>query len=165
MSAVSDLQHTINRFFGTAFGAPIAEDGVVGPETLSALKQSLDYMVSSGWTDASDLESQLGNDANQVTQRASDINAMLSTFADEQGLVYAYAASALPSSGGGGGSSRPRMLPTAPKMPGSASSAGTSIISAFNALPTWVKIGGGVLAALIAWHFAKKFGGGGHARA
>lgn len=142
MSAVSNLQHAINRFYGVSIGSPIAEDGTVGNETQSALQATVTYVNGIGYD--------LGDGAfdtssfSAISGNAQPIADWLNGIADTQGFTYDVAVGK-PSSGGGG-----RMLPTVPKLPG-VSPYAANITAAWTNLPTWVKWGGYAVIGLVAY--------------
>jgi hypothetical protein len=147
---VSALQAQINRFYGVAIGAPISVDGVAGPQTAAALKSVMDYMQGAGGVSDVDIAAQEaalssdgGNtlDTGLITSSASDLSGMLQSFADANNLTTGVT----PAAGGGGGGSRGFVTSTFPKT----SAAATDLVTTINNLPLWVKIGGGIVAALI----------------
>ena len=149
---VSALQIQINRFYGVTIGSPITVDGVVGQQTAGALSDTLDYMSTlDGWQNAADQKQQLvganGLDTGLITSSASDLAAFLKTFADAQG----YTEGVIPSAGGGGAQARVPTTHTFPK----ASAAATNVTTQLQLLPTWAKIGGGLVLVLIAYAAGK----------
>lgn len=142
MSAVSNLQHAINRFYGVSIGSPIAEDGTVGPETQGALQTTVTYVNGIGY-DLGDGAFDVSS-TGAITSNAQAIADWLNGIADAQGFTYDVAVGKPAASSGG-----THLLPTMPKLPGS--SAAASVADTWNKLPTWAKIGGYLVIGLIAY--------------
>jgi hypothetical protein len=79
------LQNAINRFFGVAFGAPIDADGILGNQTLSALKAIISWMPDGGF-DASTVTTLIGASptVNSVSARAAELSNLLDAIAEQK---------------------------------------------------------------------------------
>lgn len=145
-NAIAMLQIAANRFAQMGGFSPVAVDGVMGPQTASAVHLALEVVqgnVSSEADNAATLDSTL--DQNQMIQSASGLSTYLNQNADTLGLSSATAVAV--------GS----LSPT-PGMPLSPFGANLSVMWA--SLPMPAKIGGGLLAVAGLVMLAKHLSGG-----
>lgn len=131
MSDISDMQHAINRYFGNLIGSPIAEDGIVGPQTTDALNAIISGLPGVGYPDTGgNLQSWF------QAQRYSDVTNTLNAVADQQNWLYDSSIKTYPSFASGG-ASPVRIHPTKPITAPTGAQASLNTIASKVGLPTW----------------------------
>jgi len=163
MSNVTVLQTAANRFSKVAGFAPIAVDGVVGSQTLSAVNRALDYAaisdessgVSETVSDQAAAWSAAATTISQLNTNAQPIGSYLTFVADLMRLGFV-ASPVVP------GSTLPTTMPpiTLPVV------ASSSILDTWRGLATWKKLALGAFAGwLLIFLHGKYFGSKGRRRA
>jgi hypothetical protein len=84
-TVIKGLQNAINRFFGSALGAPIDTDGILGNQTLAAVKSIISWMPDDGF-DPSVVTTLVGASPtiNSISQRAAQLSNLLDAMAAQR---------------------------------------------------------------------------------
>lgn len=153
MSQISDMQHAINRFFGNLIGSPIAEDGVVGPQTTDAVSAIVSGLPDVGYPTAATAIGQQFAAGNYL-----GVTAALNDIANEQNWLYDASSVQKAPTYASGSASPPRIAPTkAITTPGGLQASLNTVASTIG-LPTWgLFLGlGGVAVVLMSRRQRKK---------
>lgn len=143
MSQTTDLQHAINRFFGNLIGSPIAEDGIVGPQTTDAVNA-----IVAGLPDLNYAAAASAISASFASGNYLGTTAALNAIADDQNWLYdAGSVTRAPTFVSGGASPVP-VKPIATVQPSSLT-AGLNSVASQLGLPMWAMVGGVAVAGLI----------------
>lgn len=159
-SAISALQHAINRYWGNLTGSAIAEDGMVGPQTngaISAITDGLPAVIG-----IIDTRTGLLSAAFSAQDYAS-ATSILNDIADGQNWLYDSSGvkSDLSISTGGGRSvpTPAKIMPTKVTPPGGLEASVNSLASQFG-LPVWGLVAAGSAAVVAIVMLGKKKRGG-----
>ena len=154
------LQNAVNRIAGLGGFVRVTVDGGLGPQTNTGVFNALGWLANNaGDSDtrnaAAGLVAALVNadgsiNQTQIAQSASGLSSFIGGAADALGAPPENVAAA-----GGGGSSSSGGGAVAP-VPSKIATQATNIANAFKALPTWQKVGLGVVGAVGAIAVAHK---------
>jgi hypothetical protein len=140
-TAITGLQKAINRFFGSATGSLIVEDGDAGPNTLNALNTVIAWLPGAGY-DPSDIVVLVGTSptVSSIAGHAAAVSNVLDVVADNFG--YAAGTSSNPPSVALVQGPRGKTLATIPPK-GSSQAAAAGILGL--GLPNWMVYAGGAV--------------------
>jgi hypothetical protein len=87
-NVVKGLQNAINRFYGVTIGSPLTVDGIIGPQTVSAIGSIMAWMPGAGY-DPSALASLIGSSPtiDSVSLQAASASNVIDWVADQNNFT------------------------------------------------------------------------------